>query len=300
MNKERILNLIKILQKQSDIDHPLSIQKITLELAKKNITVANRKTLYNDFKILSELGYEVEYNQGYFLTEAPFSLSEIKIIIDSINSLIDLDDKFLNNLKNKIYSFTSKYDEKMLKDLEYRNKHSDKKFINRLEDSLQAIRSKKNIVIKRNKKAEEEISPIFLYRNRDHYYLYYHYPHKEKIYHLRFDNINSIKISNNKQDIIVLKKDILNHISESSNAYYDKKADTLYIQILNDSPYLRNLLKDDFANIVFTNEGFSIKSSINEALFAKLVAYGNAIKINDKKIAKQYIDYLNKIIICNQ
>ena len=40
---------------------------------------------------------------------------KIKIIIDSLNSLKNLDDRFLKKLKDKLYSFISIYEEKDLK-----------------------------------------------------------------------------------------------------------------------------------------------------------------------------------------
>ena len=180
-NKLRILKLLEILKKYSDMEHKLSLAQITSLLESEGLEIQNRKTLYDDFKTLNRAGYEVEYAEGYYLLEAPFTLSEIKIIVDSLNSLKNLDDKFLNKLNNKLYSFLSDYEVKSLNKLAYRNKHSDKKFINRLEDTLSAIKFNKTILMKRNAKDEEEICPLFLYRHNDFYYLYYHYLGNQKI-----------------------------------------------------------------------------------------------------------------------
>ena len=112
MNKKRILQLIEIMRNETDMDHPLSLRDIVLELEKRGITVSDRKTLYDDFRYLNESGYEIEYADGrYYLEEAPFSLSQIKIIIDSLDSLKNLDDRLLADLKEKVYSFVSRYQE---------------------------------------------------------------------------------------------------------------------------------------------------------------------------------------------
>lgn len=299
-NKKRILLLIEILKKHTDMDHKLSLNEISSLLEGQGIDIQNRKTLYDDFKALSDLGYEVEYDNGYYLTEAPFTLSEIKIIIDSLNSLKNLDDSLLTKLNNKLYSFISDYEEKLLRKLEYRNKHSDRKFIHRLEDTLQAINNNKTIIIHRPNKDEEEICPLFLYRNNDYYYLYYHYLNNEKIYHTRFDNILSAKVTDNDNDINIPRNKIIETINESSNAFYSNKAELIKFKIINDSDYLRTRLADDFANIVFTANGFSIKASVNDVFFSKLTSYSDSIKISDKNIADQYIKYLNKIITRNK
>lgn len=299
-NKKRILKLIEILKKNTDMDHKLSLNQIASLLEEDNIDISNRKTLYDDFKVLSDFGYEIEYENGYYLSEAPFSLSEIKIIIDSLNSLKNLDDSLLTKLNNKLYSFVSEDEEKLLKKLEYHNKHSDKKFIHRLEDTLQAISSNKTIIIQRINKDEEEICPLFLYRNNDFYYLYYHYVDNDKIYHTRFDNIISMKITSNNNDLNIPRSKIIETINESSNSFYSNKAALIKFSIVNDSDYLRSRLSNDFPNIIFTNEGFAIKASVNNAFFAKIASYGDDIKISDKQIADSYINFLNSIITRNK
>ena len=299
-NKKRILQLIEILKKNTDMNHKLSLNEIATLLENEGITIQNRKTLYDDFKVLNDYGYEVEYNNGYYLIESPFSISEIKIIIDSLNSLKNLDESLLNKLNEKLYSFVSDYEEKLLRKLEYHTKHSDKKFIHRLEDTLEAIDKNTTLIIKRKDKNEEEICPIFLYRDNDFYYLYYHYLNNEKIYHMRFDNILNMKLTNNINDINIAKSKIIEHINASSNAFYSNKAESINFKILQDSEYLRSRLSNDFSNIMFTKDGFSIKASVNNAFFSKIVSYSNEIKISDKKIADKFIDYLNKIIIRNK
>ena len=299
-NKKRILNLIEILRKYTDMDHKLSLNEIADLLQESGIDVSNRKTLYDDFKALNEYGYEVEYQNGYYLLEAPFSLSEVKIIIDSLNSLKNLDDALLNKVTNKLYSFISTYEEKLLRKLEYHNKHSDKKFIHRLEDTLEAINSSKTILINRPNKQEEEICPIFLYRNNDYYYLYYHYLNNEKIYHVRFDNILSMKITDNDNDINISKNKIIETIDASSNSYYSSKAELVKFKIVKDTEYLRTRLMDDFPNVIFTADGFTIKASVNDVFFSKLTSYTDQIKISDTKIADQYIKFLNNIITRNK
>ena len=96
-NKTRLLTLIEILKRESDAEHPLSLNEIIALLENKDIYV-ERKTLYQDFYDLDEFGLEVEYlrpSKKYFLDAAPFTLSEIKIMIDSLSSLKNLDDKSL-------------------------------------------------------------------------------------------------------------------------------------------------------------------------------------------------------------
>ena len=155
-------------------------------------------------------------------------------------------------------------------------------------------------MIARKKHQNEEIAPLFLYRENEHYYLYYHYPGSEKIYHLRFDHIDDIKLTENDDDLTISRDRIISLINESTNAFHSSKTQTIRFLILNDSDSLRNRLQDDFSNLIFTRNGFSIKASVNEVLFAKLTGYGTDIKISDENIAHEYTEHLNKIIRNNR
>ncbi|MBO7697770.1 MAG: WYL domain-containing protein [Erysipelotrichaceae bacterium] len=299
MHRERLLKLLELLIRYTDMDHKLSINELCDLLSDEDIQASNRKTLYDDFKLLSKMGYEIEYDNGYYLLEAPFSLSEIKIMVDSLNSLRNLDEHFLADLKKKLYSFISIYETKKLKKLEYKNKHRDRRFLNRLEDVLSAINDDTTLIIQRVGKDEEEISPLFLHRQNDLYYLYYHYPGSDKIYHCRFDNILSSRLTDHKNDQIIPIERVLAHIDESTSSFHSGKGKTIRIEIIEDSPYIRQRLEDDFPNLIFTKKGFSIKASVNDAFFSKLVSYKDQIKISDRNIADQYIEFLEKIITRN-
>ena len=301
MNRERIIQLIEILKRNSDFDHPLSANELIALLEEKGVKINNRKTIYEDIRTLNDNGYDIDNaTDGYYLAEAPFSLAEVKIISDSLSSLKSIDKALLESLNAKLYSFISEYEEADLKKIEYSAKHGKGHFLNHLEDILHALRNEKTLIIRRrNHKDSEEIAPLFLHRYNDQYYLYYHYLGSSKIYHCRFDNIETIRLTDHRNDIVIKKEEIIRYINESTNAYYSNKAETIRFEIINDSDELRNRLLDDFPNIIFTRNGFSLKVSVSHVLFAKLAAYGESIKISDPKIAEEYINYLKKIITRN-
>ena len=51
MHRERLLKLLEILIKYTDMDHKLSINEIVDQLSELGVLVSNRKTLYEDFKL---------------------------------------------------------------------------------------------------------------------------------------------------------------------------------------------------------------------------------------------------------
>lgn len=294
-NKKRILYLIEILKKNSNFDKHLSLDEIISLLEHKNIRVDNRKTLYDDFKILNECGVNVEYDNGYYLLDCPFNLSEIKIIQDSINSLKNLDTSFKNDLNNKLYSFISSDEEKLLEEIKYTNTQKTQKLLPKMEDVLEAIRTHKMISITTKNNQIQDIFPIFIHRANDYYYFYFHYQDNAKIYHYRFDNIKDVLIKDTVDNINIPTKKIISHINESSNSFYTKETTKVNITISDSCPKTISRLLDDFPGIIINKNKATLFVSINQIFFSKILAYGNEIKISDETIAYQYVEYLKSI-----
>ena len=293
-NKKRILYLIEILKKNSNFDKHLSLDEIISLLEHRNIRVDNRKTLYDDFKILNECGYNVEYDNGYYLLDCPFNLSEIKIIQDSINSLKNLDTSFKNDINNKLYSFISSDEEKLLEDIKYTNTQKAQKLLPKMEDILEAIKNHKMVSITTKNNQIQDVFPIFIHRANDYYYFYFHYQDNNKIYHYRFDNIKDVLIKDAVDNINIPTKKIISHINESINSFYTKETTKVNITFKTDSNLIGRL-SDDFPGIIINKDKATLFVSINQIFFSKILAYGNEIKISDETIAYQYVEYLKSI-----
>ena len=293
-NKKRILYLIEILKKNSNFDKHLSLDEIISLLEHRNIRVDNRKTLYDDFKILNECDINVEYDNGYYLLDCPFNLSEIKIIQDSINSLKNLDTSFKNDINNKLYSFISSDEEKLLEEIKYTNTQKAQKLLPKMEDILEAIKNHKIVSITTKNNQIQDVFPIFIHRANDYYYFYFHYQDNNKIYHYRFDNIKDILIKDTVDNINIPTKKIISHINESSNSFYTKETTKVNITFKTDSNLIGRL-SDDFPGIIINKDKATLFVSINQIFFSKILAYGNEIKISDETIAYQYVEYLKSI-----
>ncbi|MDO4500497.1 MAG: WYL domain-containing protein [Erysipelotrichaceae bacterium] len=293
-NKKRLLVLLGILKKKTNIDKHLNAVELTSLLEEEGIEVSNRKTLYDDLKILSDAGYDIECDDGYYLLEAPFSLSEIKIIQDSINSLKNLDKKFLDGLNNKLYSFISEDEEKLLEELKYTSKHNDKKLIQHMELILEAINKHTALSVKTRYRTDE-VFPLFLHRENDYYYVYYHYENSDKLYHYRLDNISSISFLDKLDEISISKKKIIDTINASSNSFFKGEMKSVSLKVLKENEYLDRRISDDFKDVIKTKDGYSIRVNVNDIFFSKILTYGDQIKISDENTAYEYVEYLKKI-----
>ena len=295
-NKKRLLLLLEILGKKTDGNSRISLNGIISELEARGIDVSNRKTIYDDIKTLNECGYDIEYDEGYYLLEAPFSLSEIKIIQDSVNSLKNLDNKLLKDLNDKLSAFISEDEEKLLNRLSYTSRHKDRKLLQRMEDILEAIRMGKGVYIKKKDSDRQLVFPLFLHRSNDYYYFYCHYEDNDRLYHYRFDNISDLQLADIKDTLSIPRSRILSVIEASTDSYHKGRNETVVIEVLNPSEYLNERFLDDFPNAIKTKNGFSIIVSVNDLFFSKILAYGKDIKISDPQTADKYKKYLKEVL----
>ena len=113
--KRKLLVLLQILARETDERHPLSVPQIVEKLKEKGIE-AERKSVYDDLGTLNEMPdfpYEIMQKRGrgggYYMTDAPFELAELKLLVDAVYA-----SKFITARKSKVLidklgQFTSCY-----------------------------------------------------------------------------------------------------------------------------------------------------------------------------------------------
>ena len=87
--KQKLFRILEMLMRETDEDHGLTINEIISRLEEYGIS-AERKSLYNDFATLEELGFSVVRLYGnppsYTLAERIFEMPELKLLVDAIQS----------------------------------------------------------------------------------------------------------------------------------------------------------------------------------------------------------------------
>lgn len=116
--KYKLVYLIKIMEELTDDEHALTMSEILAELESYGIT-AERKSIYDDFEAMRELGYDVIGDESgryyaYFLGSRDLELPELKILTDLIGSSKFLTEKKSRALIKKLEKFTSVYNAKTL------------------------------------------------------------------------------------------------------------------------------------------------------------------------------------------
>ena len=87
--KLKLMRLYQILFRQSDEDHPLTVQQLIQELERDGIA-AERKSIYDDLEALRTLGVDVQSRKGrssgWFIGQRDFELPELKLLVDAVQS----------------------------------------------------------------------------------------------------------------------------------------------------------------------------------------------------------------------
>lgn len=110
MNKEnvkrvRLLRIWEILKQETDEDNPMTSLTL-LEKLKKCGIECDRRTLYNDIKVLNDFGYEILCNRSvtneYYVMDRDFDIPEIHILMDAVQAASFITGKKTSELVDKI------------------------------------------------------------------------------------------------------------------------------------------------------------------------------------------------------
>ena len=113
--KRKLLALLQILIRDTDENHPLSVPQLVEKLQDEGI-VSERKSVYNDLATLKEIPgakYDIVQQRGrgggYYMTDAPFELAELKLLVDAVYASKFITARKSKTLIDKLGQFTSRY-----------------------------------------------------------------------------------------------------------------------------------------------------------------------------------------------
>ncbi len=112
--KLKLLYLRDYLLQYSDENHPLSIADMESYLETKGIS-AERKALYDDLEALRAYGLDIGQRRvgrstGYYVLSRDFELSEVKLLVDAVQSSRFISEKKSRDLIGRIESLASRYE----------------------------------------------------------------------------------------------------------------------------------------------------------------------------------------------
>lgn len=211
--KTKLLHLARMLLRQTDEDHPLTVAQIIEELARQDIK-AERKSIYDDLEALRVFGLDVQCRKGkspgWFVGERDFELPEVKLLMDAVQSSRFITQKKSDALIRKLEGLASVHQAGQLQRQVYvsgRIKVMNESIYYNVDKLHAAIAGQKAITFKYfdydifRKKVFRQggkryvVSPYGLIWNSENYYLVaFEHCHQE-LRHYRVDKMTEIVIA---------------------------------------------------------------------------------------------------------
>ncbi len=111
--KSKLLTLLRIFEQKTDEEHLLNVPQLVQLLEQQGI-FAERKSIYSDIETLRSLGYDIQLQRGrgggYWLASRTFELSELKLLVDAVQSSKVVSARTSNRLIHKLEALCSDYE----------------------------------------------------------------------------------------------------------------------------------------------------------------------------------------------
>ena len=220
-NKQRLklLYLVKIFSEDTDDEHMLTLSQIIGKLNAYGVEV-ERKTLYQDFEILRDFGFDIvgvqtQRNYFYHIGNRQFELPELKLLVDSVQSAKFITQKKSNSLIRKLEGMVSKYEARQLQRqviISGRVKAMNESIYFNVDKLHEAIGAGRQISFKYyrwniNKEMElrkdgdwYQVSPWALMWDDENYYLVGYDSEDKKIKHYRVDKMMQIAVVDKRRE----------------------------------------------------------------------------------------------------
>lgn len=211
--KTKLLHLARMLLRQTDEDHPLTVAQIIEALAREDIK-AERKSIYDDLEALRLFGLDVQCRKGktpgWFIGSREFELPELKLLMDAVQSSRFITQKKSDALIRKLESLASLHQAGQLQRQVYvsgRIKVMNESIYYNVDKLHTAIAAQKAITFKyfdydiaRQKVFRREgkryvVSPYGLIWNNENYYLVAFDHANRDMRHYRVDKMTEIAVT---------------------------------------------------------------------------------------------------------
>ncbi len=201
--RDRLLEMIRILNEETDENHPIStaefihkLDEIGIETERKTIARNIELLLDKDFDIVEERTNE----KKYYLASRDFEKVEVRLLIDAVLAASFITEKKTDQLIKKLLKLVSRHQAAEIKQhifIDNRVKAENEYIYYCLESIHAAIDGGKRIAVTYNRAGASkqfEISPYAVAWNKDKFYLIGNMAKHDNLLHLRLDRITSVTV----------------------------------------------------------------------------------------------------------
>lgn len=317
--KLKLLYISEYLKSKSDENHTVSSEEIRAMLARQGID-AERKSIYTDIEALRLYGMDIEVvrgrSGGIKLLSKDFELTELKLLVDAVQSSRFITEKKSYSLIKKISALASEYDRKELQRFVFisnRIKTENESIYYSTDNIYRAINDDKQICFyyfnygaDKKKKYHNNnqaitVSPFALQFDSDRYYMIAFDSNAGKIKHYRVDKMERVAIVDKSRDGKGYFRDFdLANYANATVTMFGGEISTVSLEC-----------PDEFAGAVIDkfgkqcrfipnskgNYSVTVKAALSPTFYSWVFTFGGKIKITAPQKAvdeykKQLIDAL--------
>ncbi|SCZ76446.1 helix-turn-helix transcriptional regulator [Pseudobutyrivibrio xylanivorans] len=213
--KLKIINEYQILMNESDEQHQINAVEMTRRLKSRGIP-AERKTVYKDMDTLMDAGVDVVKGDfGYYIGTRVFELAELKLLVDAVGASKFISQKKTKDLVEKITTLAGMDDAAQLQRqvvVPEKATAANEKIFYTIDVIYQCLDNDKKMAFKyqewtltkemkpRHGGKIYKVSPAFLIRNDENYYLVAYDGESGQIRHYRVDKMVSAEMLDEERD----------------------------------------------------------------------------------------------------
>lgn len=317
--KLKMLYIADFLYHKTDENHSVSTTDI-IEMLKKNGIDAERKTIYSDIEALKLYGLDIIVSKGrgggISMVSREFQLSELKLLVDAVQSSRFITTKKSYEIIKKLGSLASAYEKDDLQREVYivnRIKNDNENIFYSTDTIHHAIHTDRMITFRYfnygvdkkkmyHKNGEKiKVSPFGLQYDSEKYYLIAFDGYASKIKHYRVDKMENVEIIDESRDGkgYFRKFDIAEYSNATITMYQGEVTDvTLKIP-----EKLAGVVIDKFgkkSKFIKTDDGeytVAVKAALTPTLYSWVFTFGGEMKITaPEKAVTEYKTQLQNAI----
>ena len=314
--KLKIINEYQILMEESDELHQINAVEMTRRLEKRGIP-AERKSVYKDMDTLMDAGVDVvKGEKGYYIGSRTFELAELKLLVDAVGASKFISQKKTKELVEKITSLAGLDDAEQLSRqvvVPDKPKTGNEKIFYSIDVIYQCIDNNKKMSFKYqewtlNKEMQPRhggkvyvVSPAFLLRNDENYYLVAFDEDSNEIRHYRVDKMTAAAEMEEERAGMEIISGLNPH--EYAKQHIAMFAGDERVITIRFAKHLVGVVIDKFGtDIDVRADGDShIKARISVAvspqLYGWLVGIGATVSYPEPEVEK-FKEYLSSIVNC--
>lgn len=275
--KVRLLHLMDIFKKKTDEKHALTANQLVEELRVRGCSV-ERRCIGEDIAALNSLNIEIILdpiiksagrNTGHYLTRREFRLSEVKLLVDAVQSCKFLPQKKTEELIKKLEGLCSQYQAIELQrqvHIANRVKSENESVLQNVDNLYEAmnldavvkfrlrIHTPKKEIIYRRKGIQYWVSPYALIYSDDQYYLLGYDHFSRKFQHYRVDRMEGIVYDER------LKRQGKEEFERIDMSAYDKYTFSMYGTGMRKLTIVKMRFKNTLTDVVMDKFGYDINT----------------------------------------